>query len=112
MEVHLRTNPKLLPQLKAFAGHDDIVVVGFKLTNGAGADERTAAVSAVSPGTDLVVHNDVSEMTAERHPATLYRGEDVVASTDDNRSLADALERALLEVHAARRPVSVSPAKP
>ena len=52
----------------------------------------------MSAGTDLVVHNDVSEMTADRHPATIYRGDDVVATTDDNASLAAALERALLDV--------------
>jgi phosphopantothenoylcysteine decarboxylase/phosphopantothenate--cysteine ligase len=97
MAIHLRKNPKLLSQLKQLAGSDDVVVVGFKLTNGATADERTAAIKAVSPGTDLVVHNDVSEMTAERHPATIYRGEVVLATTDDNASLAAALERALLD---------------
>jgi phosphopantothenoylcysteine decarboxylase/phosphopantothenate--cysteine ligase len=96
MAIHLRKNPKLLSQLKQFAG-TDVVVVGFKLTNGATTDERIAAINAVSPGTDLVVHNDVSEMTAERHPATVYRGEVVVATTDDNASLAAALEQALLD---------------
>jgi phosphopantothenoylcysteine decarboxylase/phosphopantothenate--cysteine ligase len=97
MAIHLRKNPKLLSQLKHFAGTDDVVVVGFKLTNGATSDERTAAIKAVSPGTDLVVHNDVSEMTAECHPATIYRGEVAVATTDDNASLAVALEQALLD---------------
>ena len=97
MAIHLRRNPKLLPQLKQFAGRDDLVVIGFKLTNGASPEERTAAIKAVSPGADFVVHNDVSEMTTERHPATIYRGEDVLAATDDNASLAAALERALLD---------------
>jgi phosphopantothenoylcysteine decarboxylase / phosphopantothenate---cysteine ligase len=98
MAVHLRKNPKLLPQLKELAGSDRLVVVGFKLTNGATADERFAAIKAVSSGTDLVVHNDVTEMTADRHPATIYRGDEVVATAHDNASLAAALERALLDV--------------
>ena len=98
MEVHLRKNPKLLPEIKAFAGDDDLVVVGFKLTNGASAEERAAAIKSVAAGTELVVHNDVSEMSADHHPATIYRGEDIVASTDDNASLAAALERAILEL--------------
>jgi len=98
MEVHLRKNPKLLPLIKAFAGDDGLVVVGFKLTNGASADERAAAVKAVAPGTDLVVHNDVSEMSGSRHPATIFRGEDVVATTHDNSSLATALEEAILDI--------------
>jgi phosphopantothenoylcysteine decarboxylase / phosphopantothenate---cysteine ligase len=98
IEIHLRSNPKLLPQLRDFAGRQDIVVVGFKLTNGADADERAAAIKTVARNTDLVVHNDATEMTGERHPATIYRGEEVVASTDDNASLAAALERAVLEL--------------
>ena len=53
----------------------------------------------MSAGTDLVVHNDVSEMTADRHPATIYRGDDVVATTDDNASLAGGSRtRALLDI--------------
>jgi hypothetical protein len=36
-------------------------------------------------------------MTAECHPATIYRGEVAVATTDDNASLAVALEQALLD---------------
>lgn len=98
MAIHLRTTPKLLPQLKQFAGTDELVVVGFKLTNGALADQRPAAIETVSVGTDLVVHNDASEMISGRHPATIYRGRDVVASTDDNASLAIALERAILDL--------------
>ena len=98
MEVHLRKNPKLLPRIKEFAGDDGLVVVGFKLTNGASAEERALAIKAVAPGTDLVVHNDVSEMSGSRHPATIFRGEDVVAATDDNASLATALEQAILDL--------------
>jgi phosphopantothenoylcysteine decarboxylase/phosphopantothenate--cysteine ligase len=98
LEVHLRKNPKLLPTLKQLAGSDDLVVVGFKLTNGASPDERTAAVKSASPGTDLIVHNDVTEMGAGgTHHATIYRGDEIVATSDDNAQLADALERAIRE---------------
>ena len=72
MEIHLQRTPKLLAQLKELGG-DRLVVVGFKLTNGASAGDRLTAVRSISHGTDLVVHNDVTEMDDDRHVATIYR---------------------------------------
>jgi DNA / pantothenate metabolism flavoprotein len=92
MAIHLKRNPKLLPQLKALGG-DDLVVVGFKLTSGAAEDERRAAVAAVSPGTDLVVHNDASEIADGGHPAAIYRRDTIVATAATNAELAAVLER-------------------
>jgi phosphopantothenoylcysteine decarboxylase / phosphopantothenate---cysteine ligase len=98
MEIHLKRNPKLLAQLKELGG-DDLVVVGFKLTNGASADERTVAVRGLVGDTDLVVHNDLTEMGDGRHASTIYRaagdGVEVVATVADNAELAAALERAI-----------------
>ena len=72
--------------------------MGFKLTNGASPEEQAAAIKAVSPGTDLVVHNDLTEMGGGLHHATIYRGEDVVATTDDHAQLAATLERGIAEL--------------
>jgi phosphopantothenoylcysteine decarboxylase/phosphopantothenate--cysteine ligase len=94
MEIHLKRNPKLLAQLKDLAGGNP-VVVGFKLTSGATSEQRAEAVRAVAEGTDLVVHNDVSELGEGRHPATVYRsgdGLDVVGAVSDNNELAALLE--------------------
>ena len=96
MEIHLKRNPKLLAQLKDLGG-DDLVVVGFKLTNGASAEQRAASVRGIVDGTDLVVHNDVTEMGEGRHVATIYRpvsdSVEVVATVADNAELAAVLER-------------------
>lgn len=94
MSIHLRQNPKLLPQLKSFGG-EQLTVVGFKLTNGASDAERSAAVVKASAGADFVVHNDAAERTADRHPATIYRGDEVVARTDTTAQLAVALATCL-----------------
>lgn len=96
-EIHLRKNPKLLSQLKGIGG-EHLVVVGFKLTNGATAAQRRAAVTAVSPGTDLIVHNDVTEIGSGGHAATIYRGAEVVAKVDDTDDLAMSLERCINEL--------------
>lgn len=105
MEIHLKRNPKLLPQLKALGG-DDLVTVGFKLTNGASDDERVAAVSAIASGTDLVVHNDAIEIGDGRHAATIYRTgsgkPDAITTAADNSELAIAVEREVARLIATR----------
>jgi phosphopantothenoylcysteine decarboxylase/phosphopantothenate--cysteine ligase len=97
LTIHLTRTPKLLAGLRGLVG-GDAVIVGFKLTNGADDEARRKAVASVSACADLVVHNDVaSGLAPQRHPATLYRGDEVVATVDDNRALATALEAALLD---------------
>ena len=77
---------------------DETVLVAFKLTSGADVEARRKAVASVSACADLVVHNDVAGgLAPQHHPATLYRGDDVLATVGDNEALAAALEGALLE---------------
>ena len=105
MEIHLARTPKLLARLKQFGG-DDLVVVGFKLTSGAPAEQRTAAVRSIVDGTDLVVHNDVTEMGDGRHAATIYRpagdGVEIVAAVEDHAALGTVLEREISALVEAR----------
>lgn len=101
IEIHLRKNPKLLAQLTSMGG-EHLVIVGFKLTNGATPDERRAAVAKVMEHSDLVVHNDLTAITDDRHPATIYRGEQVLAEVDENTELAAVLEREIVALLAAR----------
>jgi phosphopantothenoylcysteine decarboxylase/phosphopantothenate--cysteine ligase len=69
-------NAKLLPRIKSLSPHP-LTVVGFKLTVGADAPARAAAVAALfaAGGVDLVAHNDLAEIPADRaaHPFHLYR---------------------------------------
>ncbi len=96
LSIHLRRNPKLLTTLKQLAG-DQATIVGFKLTNDAEPQARREAVRKVAEcdGVDLVVHNDLTEMGPGRHGATIYRGDDVVATAGDNEQLAAAIEALL-----------------
>jgi phosphopantothenate---cysteine ligase (CTP) len=80
LTLRLVRNAKILPQLKTFSPQR-IRVIGFKLTVGANAQARRAAVSAqfAAGGVDLVVQNDLDEIRAaprERHPFRLYRSAD------------------------------------
>lgn len=74
LTLTLVRNPKILPQLKAFSPRP-LLVVGFKLTVGADAAERKAAVAAqfFSGGVDCVVHNDLAEIRlAKTHPFRFF----------------------------------------
>lgn len=96
--LRLVRNAKLLPRLKSLSPRA-LHVIGFKLTVGADAPSRHAAVAAQfeAGGVDHVVHNDLAEIRAApagaaTHPFYLYRGPsaDPVALTGVP-ALADAL---------------------
>ncbi len=77
LTVRLVRNAKILPQLKSWSPHP-LRVIGFKLTVGADAPARQAAVAAqfAAGGVDAVVHNDLREVLAvarSAHPLRLYR---------------------------------------
>lgn len=61
LRLDLVRNPKLLPQLKSFSPRP-LLVVGFKLTAGAGPVSSRRAVGALftAGGVDAVVHNDLT----------------------------------------------------
>lgn len=63
LRLDLVRNPKLLPRLKSFSPRR-LLVVGFKLTAGAGPRTRRRAVDALfaAGGVDAVVHNDLTDL--------------------------------------------------
>jgi phosphopantothenoylcysteine decarboxylase/phosphopantothenate--cysteine ligase len=64
MTIQLVPTPKLLPQLRGWSPRP-VRVIGFKLTTGAGAAEREAAVGKLLArgGVDAVVQNDTAELS-------------------------------------------------
>ena len=83
--IRLRENPKLIDSLKAWSQNARCAIVGFKLTNGAGGREREGAVQALLKRSraDLVVSNDLSEISGDVHPFACY-----ALSGDGNLALA------------------------
>jgi phosphopantothenoylcysteine synthetase/decarboxylase len=76
LTVRLVPTPKLLPELKAYAAPRPLKVVGFKLTAGADAPARAAAVSKLfAAGTvDAVIHNDMDDLsTGDARPFHAWR---------------------------------------
>jgi phosphopantothenoylcysteine synthetase/decarboxylase len=90
--IRLKPTTKLVDGLKSWSRNPSIQVVGFKLTNTADPAVRAAEVRALLArgSTDLVVHNDLAEITENRHPAEIWTagGPIVRTSTKDELALA------------------------
>lgn len=76
LTVRLVPTPKLLPDLKAYAAPRPLKVVGFKLTAGADAPARAAAVAKLfaAGSVDAVIHNDMDDLaTGDARPFHAWR---------------------------------------
>jgi phosphopantothenoylcysteine synthetase/decarboxylase len=99
--VQFRRNPKVIDQLRSYAersGREDaIIIVGFKLTHTADSVQRTAAVQALlSRGCcDLVVHNDLSEVTEAGHTASFYTADGSLSAVTHTK---EEMSRRLLQL--------------
>ncbi len=98
LELRLEPNPKLLDRLRDWSRNPDSKIVGFKLTVGAGPDERRAAVGRQfeQGQSDWVVHNDAEELSAARHPFTLYAPTGETQTLIGPEALADKLAEILV----------------
>ena len=74
MELKLKKNPKLVSQLMSWSINPDLKIVAFKLTNTSDKDKQKAAVMKLlnQGGIDYVAHNDLSKISQNQHPFTLY----------------------------------------
>lgn len=108
--LRLRRNPKILDTLRTRSRNPDLLVVAFKLTQGANAAAAQAAVASLfaTGAADYVVHNDLSARVRDgRFPADIWsRGEAQPTPCADRSDLAPALERLLLAAVAPSRAAS------
>lgn len=94
----LKRNKKLIHRLKEFATNKNFILIGFKLTNTETESERLSAVKKLGQSYDIdfIVHNDLSEITADgSHLATIYQGEQIIAKARNKTELAQELEQVI-----------------
>jgi len=91
--IRLSPNPKLLDHLRSWSQNDSIQIVAFKLTHETDSGERSKKVHALLDRgtTDLVVHNDLAEITDDRHPAEIWTRKGPIVRTTTKTELAEAL---------------------
>ena len=91
--IRLTPNPKIIDSLKAWSLNPDVLLVGFKLTDDADPARWEQAVEKLLDRgqVDLVVHNDVRHITADRHAASFYDRKGLVTQTMSKQEMAEAL---------------------
>lgn len=102
-ELHLKLtrNFKLVERLKDYCCHPDYTqIVAFKLTDTVSTQKRLEAVHRLSrhPKIDLVVHNDLSEITPDgRHDFSIYARDAILASGSSKAEMAQILFKLVKE---------------
>jgi len=93
--LHLKRNHKILQRLKEYSRKKgDTLVVGFKLTDTDSMEEMERAVQKQLAGghVDLVVHNNLRNISQTKHPARIYASNgDLLCRTEIKEELADKL---------------------
>ncbi len=83
LTIHLKRNPKIVNQLRAWSKNKNCKIIAFKMTANANQESKLAAVSKLfnNADVDFVVQNDISEMSKDQHLFSLY------TKTDNNNQL-------------------------
>ena len=93
--LHLKRNHKILQRLKKYSPKGrELIVVGFKLTDTDSREEMESAVKKqLAEGhVDLVVHNNLRDISKTKHPAGIYNSDgDLIFRTGTKEELADKL---------------------
>ncbi|MCK5248981.1 MAG: hypothetical protein KAJ98_03395 [Spirochaetaceae bacterium] len=94
-EVILRLKPtaKILDSLREWSRNKSVVVVGFKLTDDADDAHAEAQVNALFArgGVDYVVHNDLRDIDARHHHASIYGKGGILKKTKTKDDMAEGL---------------------
>ena len=93
--LRLKRNPKLLDQLKSWSANPALKVIGFKLTDTDDPQQRIEAVKKQlnQPGVDVVVHNDLSDISENAHSYSLYVPRYKPVHCKDSKILARAINK-------------------
>lgn len=102
LTIELKKNPKIIDSIKKNSLNKAIKLVGFKLTAGRSKDDIAKNIEKIfnNANADLVVHNDMSEISAEmpgQHRFHIYKDKQKVHSLDGATMLGQYLGEALME---------------
>ena len=94
-EVILKLKPtaKILDSLRKWSHNESVIVVGFKLTDGADDAHAEAQVNTLFArgGVDYVVHNDLRDIDSWHHPSVIWGKGGVLNKTETKDDMAEGL---------------------
>ena len=91
--IKLKPTAKILDSLREWSRNKSVIVVGFKLTDGADDAHAEAQVNALFArgGVDYVVHNNLRDIDARHHPASIYGKGGILKKTETKDDMAEGL---------------------
>lgn len=97
VSIVLKPNFKIIERLKEYSKNKNLKVIGFKLTRSEDHEKRMAQVERLlsCEGVDYVVHNELSQISVEQHPFSVYDRSQKLDSGENKPQLAQALESIL-----------------
>jgi phosphopantothenate--cysteine ligase len=101
MALKLERNPKFINQVKRWAQNPDMLLVGFKLTQGVSDDVADTKIQRLFEASraDFVVHNDLAAVTTMQHPFRLVSANGEVRRGHNKPEMAAALFSLMEHVH-------------
>lgn len=95
--ITLKRNFKILSRLRSYSKNTQIKVIGFKLTVGSDPYEVLKRINKMrqESAPDVIVHNDLSQISNDKHEGQILVGEDQVVHFSSKDELAKALLEAL-----------------
>jgi phosphopantothenoylcysteine decarboxylase/phosphopantothenate--cysteine ligase len=95
LNVHLKRNYKILDRLQSYnKSGNEILIIGFKLTDTDSAEERDAAVDKLLQTSPIhfLVQNNLRDITENKHPAKIYSCKgDLLYRTETKEELSDRI---------------------
>lgn len=91
--LRLKPNPKLVDSLRTWSRNPKIRIIAFKLTHEQDSDLRHLSVETLMQRAqpDLIVHNDLSEISRERHRASFFDPAGLLFRTMNKPEMAEKL---------------------
>jgi phosphopantothenoylcysteine synthetase/decarboxylase len=93
LTIVLKRNFKIIDRIKTYSKNKKIILIGFKLTNGATKTEIKKAVLNLKTA-DIVAHNDLLEMQ-NTHPFHIYQLGNKISTVPNAAKLAAKLDNLL-----------------
>ncbi|MBP7796640.1 MAG: hypothetical protein KA059_07705 [Elusimicrobiales bacterium] len=84
-------NFKIIDRIREYSKNKKIVIIGFKLTSTNNKHKRLDMISDVK--SDIVVHNDINEISEKNHIFNLYSNSKIICSVNNEKELAEALRK-------------------
>jgi len=94
--LDLKKNFKIIDRLREYSKNKKIFTIGFKLTSNAKKDLIIKAVRKIK--TDMVIHNDTSQITEKKHIFKVFRNNKMMEKLKNEKELSIYLKNLMEEI--------------